>query len=99
MERHTAHDFDQELLVLFDAYVLAHSTARVSGQGRQYVVGGVNGSKILEQLSPNSPSPSGEDERRTDRGGYSSTIRPTGPARCAVFRASRWCHRQAAASW
>ena len=36
MERKTAHDFDQELLILFDAYVHgAHRPPRLSRQGRQ----------------------------------------------------------------
>lgn len=53
MERKTAHDFDQELLVLFDAYV--HGLLDRRGfleQASRYAVGGVTAAMLLEQLSP-----------------------------------------------
>src|ERR671924_264515 len=53
MERKTAHDFDQELLVLFDAYV--HGAIDRRGfldRARKFAVGGVTAAMLLEQLSP-----------------------------------------------
>ena len=53
MERKTAHDFDQELLVLFDAYV--HGALDRRGfidKAARYAVGGVTAAMLLEQLSP-----------------------------------------------
>jgi carboxymethylenebutenolidase len=53
MERKTAHDFDQELLVLFDAYV--HGAIDRRGfleKAARYAVGGVTAAILLEQLSP-----------------------------------------------
>ena len=53
MERKTAHDFDQELLILFDAYV--HGALDRRGfldQAAKYAVGGVTAAMLLEQLSP-----------------------------------------------
>ncbi|MGQ0538106.1 MAG: dienelactone hydrolase family protein, partial [Gemmatimonadaceae bacterium] len=53
MERKTAHDFDQELLILFDAYV--HGALDRRGfleQASRYAVGGVTAAMLLEQLSP-----------------------------------------------
>jgi len=53
MERKTAHDFDQELLILFDAYV--HGALDRRGfldQAARYAVGGVTAAMLLEQLSP-----------------------------------------------
>ena len=54
MERKTAADFDQELLVLFDAYV--HGAIDRRGfldKARKYAVGGVTAAMLLDQLSPN----------------------------------------------
>ena len=54
MERKTAHDFDQELLVLFDAYV--HGAIDRRGfleKAAKYAVGGVTAVMLLDQLSPN----------------------------------------------
>jgi carboxymethylenebutenolidase len=54
MERKTAHDFDQELLVLFDAYV--HGALDRRGfldKAAKYAVGGVTAAMLLDQLSPN----------------------------------------------
>ena len=53
MERKTAADFDQELLVLFDAYV--HGAIDRRGfldKARKYAVGGVTAAMLLDQLSP-----------------------------------------------
>jgi carboxymethylenebutenolidase len=53
MERKTAHDFDQELLVLFDAYV--HGAIDRRGfleKATRYAVGGVTAAILLDQLSP-----------------------------------------------
>lgn len=53
MERKTAHDFDQDLLILFDAYV--HGALDRRGfldQAARYAVGGVTAAMLLDQLSP-----------------------------------------------
>jgi carboxymethylenebutenolidase len=53
MERKTAHDFDQELLILFDAYV--HGALDRRGfldKAGKYAVGGVTAAMLLDQLSP-----------------------------------------------
>lgn len=53
MERKTAHDFDQELLALFDAYV--HGAIDRRGfldRAAKYAVGGVTAVMLLDQLSP-----------------------------------------------
>ena len=53
MERKTAHDFDQEVLALFDAYV--HGALDRRGfldKAAKYTVGGVTAAMLLDQLSP-----------------------------------------------
>ena len=53
MERKTAHDFDQEVLSLFDAYV--HGALDRRGfldKAAKYTVGGVTAAMLLDQLSP-----------------------------------------------
>ncbi|MGH7693818.1 MAG: dienelactone hydrolase family protein [Gemmatimonadaceae bacterium] len=53
MEPKTAHDFDQDLLILFDAYV--HGALDRRGfleQASKFAVGGVTAAMLLEQLSP-----------------------------------------------
>src|SRR6188472_1302228 len=53
MERKTAHDFDQDLLILFDAYV--HGALDRRGfldKAARYAVGGVTAAMLLDQLSP-----------------------------------------------
>ena len=53
MQRKTAHDFDQELLILFDAYV--HGALDRRGfldKAARYAVGGVTAAMLLDQLSP-----------------------------------------------
>lgn len=54
MERKTAADFDQDLLILFDAYV--HGAIDRRGfldKARKFAVGGVTAAMLLDQLSPN----------------------------------------------
>jgi carboxymethylenebutenolidase len=54
MARKTAHDFDQELLVLFDAYVHGAIDRRVFlEKAAKFAVGGVTAAMLLDQLSPN----------------------------------------------
>ena len=53
MERKTAHDFDQELLILFDAYVHGGIDRRAFlDQAAKFAVGGVTAAMLLDQLSP-----------------------------------------------
>ncbi len=53
MERKTAHDFDQDLLILFDAYVHGGIDRRTFlDKASKYAVGGVTAMMLLEQLSP-----------------------------------------------
>src|SRR6476661_3833058 len=53
MERKTAHDFDQELLILFDAYVHGGIDRRTFlDRAAKYAVGGVTAAMLLDQLSP-----------------------------------------------
>lgn len=53
MPRKTAHDFDQELLILFDAYVhgLIDRRAFLDKAGK-FAVGGMTAAMLLDQLSP-----------------------------------------------
>jgi carboxymethylenebutenolidase len=53
MQRKTAHDYDQELLILFDAYV--HGALDRRGfldKAAKYAVGGVTAAMLLDELSP-----------------------------------------------
>ena len=53
MERKTAHDFDQELLILFDAYVHGDIDRRgFLDKAAKFAVGGVTAAMLLDQLSP-----------------------------------------------
>lgn len=53
MERKTAHDFDQELLILFDAYVHGDIDRRgFLDRAAKFAVGGVTAAMLLDQLSP-----------------------------------------------
>ena len=53
MERKTAHDFDQDLLILFDAYVHGIIDRRAFlDQAKKFAVGGVTAAMLLDQLSP-----------------------------------------------
>ena len=50
MERKTAHNFDQELLVMFDAYVHGGIDRRTFlDKAAKYAVGGVTAAMLLEQ--------------------------------------------------
>jgi len=52
-QRKTAHDFDQELLILFDAYVHGAIDRRTFlDRAAKFAVGGVTAAMLLEQLSP-----------------------------------------------
>ena len=54
MERKTAHDFDQEVLVLFDAYVHGAIDRRAFlDKAAKFAVGGLTAAVLLDQLSPN----------------------------------------------
>lgn len=49
----TAHDFDQDLLILFDAYVHGGIDRRTFlDKAAKYAVGGVTAAMLLEQLTP-----------------------------------------------
>jgi len=67
MSRKTAHDFDQELLALFDGYVHGAIDRRMFlDRAARFAVGGVTAAMLLEQLSPNFADAqvvSAEDER------------------------------------
>ncbi len=53
MAQKTAHDFDQELLILFDAYVHGGLDRRgFLDKAAKYAVGGVTAAMLLDQLSP-----------------------------------------------
>jgi carboxymethylenebutenolidase len=53
MERMTAHDFDQELLILFDAYVHGGISRRTFlDKAAKFAIGGVTAAMLLDQLSP-----------------------------------------------
>ncbi|MBC8144834.1 MAG: dienelactone hydrolase family protein, partial [bacterium] len=53
MERKTAHDFDQELLTLFDAYVHGDINRRTFlNKAAKFAVGAVTAAILLDQLSP-----------------------------------------------
>ncbi len=53
MTRKTAHDFDQELLILFDAYVHGDIDRRTFlDRAAKFAVGGVTAAMLLDQLSP-----------------------------------------------
>ena len=53
MQQKTAHDFDQELLILFDAYVHGGIDRRAFlDKAAKFAVGGVTAVMLLDQLSP-----------------------------------------------
>jgi len=53
MQRKTAHDFDQELLNLFDQYVHGGIDRRgFLDRAAKFAVGGVTAAMLLDQLSP-----------------------------------------------
>src|SRR5262245_43051836 len=54
MPRLTAHDFDQEVLILFDAYVHGRLDRRgFLDKATKYAVGGMTAAAMLDALSPN----------------------------------------------
>jgi carboxymethylenebutenolidase len=54
MPQKTAHDYDQELLVLFDAYVHGAVDRRTFlDKAAKFAVGGVTAAMLLSELSPN----------------------------------------------
>ena len=54
MPQKTAHDYDQELLVLFDAYVHGAINRRTFlDKAAKFAVGGVTAAMLLSELSPN----------------------------------------------
>jgi carboxymethylenebutenolidase len=54
MTRKTAHDFDQDLLILFDAYVHGGIDRRAFlERATKFAVGGTTALMLLDQLSPN----------------------------------------------
>ena len=58
MSRKTAHDFDQDLLGLFDAYVHGIIDRRAFlDKAAKYAVGGVTAVMLLDQLSPSFAAP------------------------------------------
>src|SRR5262245_63500005 len=66
MIRKTAHEFDQDLLVLFDAYVHGIIDRRAFlDKAAKYAVGGVTAAVLLDQLSPSFAAPvvKTDDER------------------------------------
>jgi carboxymethylenebutenolidase len=69
MSRKTAHDFDQELLALFDAYVHGIIDRRMFlDKATKFAVGGVTAMMLLEQLSPNFAAAQqvGADDKRIE---------------------------------
>jgi carboxymethylenebutenolidase len=53
MPRKTAHDYDQELLVLFDAYVHGDLDRRgFLDRAAKFAVGGITAAMLLDELSP-----------------------------------------------
>ena len=68
MSRKTAHDFDQELLVLFDAYVHGAIDRRAFlDKAAKFAVGGVTALMLLDQLSPNfAATQVGAEDKRID---------------------------------
>ena len=91
MERKTAHDFDQELLILFDAYV--HGALDRRGfldKAAKFAVGGVTAAMLLDQLSPKFAEAQvvQADDARLEPS-TSSTTRRRATARCAAISRGR----------
>jgi carboxymethylenebutenolidase len=77
MPRKTAHDFDQELLVLFDAYVHGDLDRRgFLEKAAKFAVGGVTASMLLDELGPRFAEaqvvPPDDPRLRVERVEYSS---------------------------
>jgi carboxymethylenebutenolidase len=87
LERKTAHDFDQDLLILFDAYV--HGALDRRGfldKAAKYAVGGVTAAMLLDQLSPKFAEaevvPAGDKRLESERVEYAS---PSGNGRMGGY--------------
>jgi carboxymethylenebutenolidase len=87
LERKTAHDFDQEVLVLFDAYV--HGALDRRGfldKAAKYAVGGVTAAMLLDQLNPKFAEaevvPAGDTRVKAERVEYAS---PAGNGRMGGY--------------
>ena len=90
MTRKSAHDYDQELLVLFDAYVHGDLDRRgFLERAAKFAVGGLTAAMLLDQLSPNFAAAQQikpEDERlRAERVDYPSPA-GSGPMRGYLVR-------------
>ncbi len=77
MQRQTAADFDQELLILFDAYVHGGIDRRgFLERAQKFAVGGVTASMLLASLSPNFAAaqvvPKDDKRIKTEMLGYTS---------------------------
>ena len=77
MQRQTAADFDQELLILFDAYVHGGIDRRgFLERAQKFAVGGVSASMLLASLSPNFAAaqvvPKDDKRIKTEMLGYTS---------------------------
>lgn len=77
MQRKTASDFDQELLILFDAYVHGSIDRRGFLEGaKKFAVGGVTAGMLLAALSPNFAAaqvvPKDDQRLKTERLDYPS---------------------------
>jgi carboxymethylenebutenolidase len=77
MDRKTAHDYDQGLLALFDAYVHGDLDRRgFLDRAAKYAVGGVTAAMLLDQLNPRFAEaevvPRDDKRLRSERVGYAS---------------------------
>jgi carboxymethylenebutenolidase len=75
--RLTAHDFDQELLILFDAYVHGNLDRRgFLAQAQKFAKAGLTAAGLLAALSPDFAAgqqvPPGDPRLKTERTGYPS---------------------------
>jgi hypothetical protein len=91
MTRKSAHDFDQELLALFDAYVHGDLDRRgFLERAAKFAVGGMTAAMLLDELNPNFAEAQvvpPDDERCAPSA--STTRRRRLRARCAAT----WCGR------
>ena len=98
MSRKTAHDFDQDLLILFDAYV--HGAIDRRGfldKAARFAVGGVTAVMLLDQLSPNFARPRSSSPRMyASRRSISSSTRPRVRQGARLPRAAGQGRREAA---
>ena len=96
MTRKTAHDYDQELLILFDAYVHGGIDRRTFlDKAAKFAVGGVTAAMLLDELSPKfleAQVVSPQDSRIRHRIRFAQRLR----ARAGLLRHARRRHRPAA---